>query len=131
MSEKEYITSSKWEQDKQLIHNKINEVDNKHTTNYNNLLNKIEVQTVVQQNTYESQKKSEKHLEEISKSINKVGSKVRNLEYESKDNKKEIARIQNTMDEKSKGNANIIVAWIAVAGGVLPVLINIFANLFK
>lgn len=130
MTNNDFLKIRDWESEKRKIEKQINEVDTKHTENYNNLINRLDVQTVVQRNTYESQKKSEKHLENISQNISKVGERVTRLEFSNKNNEKEIKRIQTTLEEKSKGNTNIIVAWIGVVGVLLPSLIPVFSNLF-
>lgn len=130
MTNNDFLKIRDWESERRKIEKQINEVDTKHTENYNNLINRLDVQTVVQRNTYESQKKSEKHLENISKSISNVGERVTRLEFSNKNNEKEINRIQTTLEEKSKGNTNIIVAWIGVVGVLLPSLIPVFSNLF-
>lgn len=130
MTNNDFLRIKDWESEKEKIRDRINEVDTKHTENYNKLINKIDVQTVVQRNTYESHKRSEKHLEKISQSISNVGERVTQLEFSNKNNEKEIKRIQTTLEEKSKGNTNIIVAWIGVVGVLLPSLIPVFSNLF-
>lgn len=130
MTNNDFLKIRDWESEKRKIEKQINEVDTKHTENYNNLINRLDVQTVVQRNTYESQKKSEKHLENISQNISKVGERVTRLEFSNKNNEKEIKRIQTNLEEKSKGNTNIIVAWIGVVGVLLPSLIPVFSNLF-
>ncbi|MDU2778523.1 hypothetical protein Southeast_023 [Staphylococcus phage Southeast] len=130
MTNNDFLKIRDWESEKREIQKQINEVDTKHTENYNNLINRIDVQTVVQRNTYESQKKSEKHLEKISENISSVGTRVTKLEFANETNEKEIKKMQTTLEEKSKGNTNIIVAWIGVVGVLLPSLVPVFSNLF-
>lgn len=130
MTNNDFLKIRDWESEKREIQKQINEVDTKHTENYNNLINRIDVQTVVQRNTYESQKKSEKHLEKISENISSVGTRVTKLEFANETNEKEIKKMQTILEEKNKGNTNIIVAWIGVVGVLLPSLIPVFSNLF-
>ncbi|WNM55364.1 hypothetical protein CoNPh27_CDS0098 [Staphylococcus phage S-CoN_Ph27] len=94
---------------KREIQKQINEVDTKHTENYNNLINRIDVQTVVQRNTYESQKKSEKHLEKISENISSVGTRVTKLEFANETNEKEIKKMQTTLEEKAKATQILLL----------------------
>ena len=45
MAEDKYVLRHEWEKSRGKIHERINEVDNKHTDNFNSLLNKVDRQT--------------------------------------------------------------------------------------
>lgn len=131
MAEDKYVLRHEWERSRGKVHERLNEIDNKHTDNYNHLLNTVDKQTLLQEKAFESQEKSEKHLEKISDSLSTVGTRVTDLEYESKSNRKDIEGLQGTLGEKTRGNTQVIVAWIGVAGVVLPALITVAAQLFR
>jgi chromosome segregation ATPase len=131
MAEDKYVLRHEWENSRGKIHQRINDVDSKHTDLHNQLLSKVDRQTLLQEKSFESQERSEKHLEKMSESLSTVGTRVTDLEYESKANKKDIESLQGTLREKTKGNTQIIVAWIGVAGVVLPAVITVVAQFFR
>jgi uncharacterized protein YhaN len=131
MAEDKYVLRHEWENSRGKIHQRINDVDSKHTDLHNQLLSKVDRQTLLQEKSFESQERSEKHLEKMSESLSTVGTRVTDLEYESKVNKKDIESLQGTLREKTKGNTQVIVAWIGVAGVVLPAVITVVAQFFR
>src|SRR5699024_10997009 len=104
MAEDKYVLRHEWEKSSRKIHERINEVDNKHTDNFNSLLNKVDRQTLLQEKAFESQSRSEKHLEKMSESLSTVGTRVTDLEYETKSYEKEIKTVQGTVEAEAKGN---------------------------
>ena len=130
MDEDKYVLRHEWEKSKGKIHERINEVDNKHTDNFNSLLNKVDRQTLLQEKAFESQSRSEKHLEKMSESLSMVGTRVTDLEYESKSHEKEIKSLQGTVEAEAKGNREVIGYWLGFAGVVLVPLISVVANIF-
>ena len=130
MDEDKYVLKYEWEKTKGKLHERINEVDNKHTANFNSLLNKVDRQTLLQEKAFESQARSEKHLEKMSESLSTVGTRVTDLEYETKSHEKEIKSLQGTVEAEAKGNREVIGYWLGFAGVVLVPLISLVANIF-
>lgn len=130
MDEDKYVLKHEWEKAKGKIHERINEVDTKHTDNFNNLLNKLDRQTLLQEKAFESQARSEKHLEKMSESLSTVGTRVTDLEYETKSHEKEIKSLQGTVEAEAKGNREVIGYWLGFAGVILVPLISLVANIF-
>ncbi|MGS5040267.1 hypothetical protein ACVDHH_01440 [Staphylococcus saprophyticus] len=130
MAEDKYVLRHEWENSRGKIHQRINDVDSKHTDNYNQLLNKVDQQTLLQQKSFESQEKSEKHLEKISDSLTTVGTRVTDLEYNIKTHDKDIQSLQGTLETEAKGNREVIGYWLGFAGVVLVPLISLVANIF-
>ncbi|MCE5038387.1 hypothetical protein [Staphylococcus auricularis] len=130
MSEDKYVLKHEWQESNGKINEKMNQIDNKHTKNYTDLLNRIDKQTILQEKFFESQSKSEQHLEKISTSLSDMGYRVRDLEHDSDTNKKSIQMIQNKIEDEAKGNRDVIVAWISVVGVVLVPIITLVANVF-
>ncbi|MDW3991813.1 hypothetical protein QI303_03075 [Staphylococcus saprophyticus] len=131
MAEDKYVLRHEWENSRGKIHQRINDVDSKHTNNYNQLLNKVDQQTLLQQKSFESQEKSEKHLEKISDSLSTVGTRVTDLEYNIKTHGKDIQSLQGTLETEVKGNKEVIGYWLGFAGVVLVPLIGLVAQLFR
>lgn len=131
MAKDKYVLRHEWENSRGKIHQRINDVDSKHTINYNQLLNKVDQQTLLQQKSFESQEKSEKHLEKISDSLTTVGTRVTDLEYNVKTHGKDIQSLQGTLETEVKGNKEVIGYWLGFAGVVLVPLIGLVAQLFR
>ena len=130
MSEDKYVLRHEWEKSRGKIHERINEVDTKHTDNFNSLLNKVDRQTLLQEKAFESQSRSEKHLEKMSESLSTVGTKVTDLEYETRNHEKEIKSLQGIVEAEAKGNREVIGYWLGFAGVILVPLISLVANIF-
>jgi len=130
MSEDKYVLRHEWERSRGKLNERINEVDNKHTDNFNSLLNKVDRQTLLQEKSFESQARSEKHLEKMSEALSTVGTRVTDLEYETKSHEKEIKNLQGTVEAEAKGNREVIGYWLGFAGVVLVPLISVVANIF-
>ena len=130
MDENKYVLRHEWERSRGKINERINEVDKKHTDNFNGLLNKIDRQTLLQEKSFESQARSEKHLEKMSESLATVGTRVTDLEYATKNHEKEIKDLQGTVEAEAKGNREVIGYWLGFAGVVLVPLISLVANIF-
>lgn len=130
MAEDKYVLRHEWERSRGNIHERINEVDKKHTDSFNSLLNKVDRQTLLQEKSFESQARSEKHLEKMSESLSAVGTRVTDLEYETKGHDKEIKSLQGIVEAEVKGNREVIGYWLGFAGVVLVPLISLVANIF-
>ncbi|MBU7217594.1 hypothetical protein [Staphylococcus gallinarum] len=131
MAEDKYVLRHEWENSRGKIHQRINDVDKKHTDSYNQLLNKVDQQTLLQQKSFESQEKSEKHLEKISESLTTVGTRVTDLEYKTQAHGEKITSLQGQLDAEMKGNRDVLIKIIGTAGVVIVPLIGLVAQLFR
>lgn len=131
MAEDKYVLRHEWENSRGKIHQRINDVDKKHTDSYNQLLNKVDQQTLLQQKSFESQEKSEKHLEKISDSLTTVGTRVTDLEYKTQAHGEKITSLQGQLDAEMKGNRDVLIKIIGTAGVVIVPLIGLVAQLFR
>ena len=61
-NDEKYVLRHEWERNNGKIYERINENDRKQTEAINNLNSKVDKQTLIQEQTYESQKKQESHL---------------------------------------------------------------------
>ncbi|WP_039067642.1 hypothetical protein [Staphylococcus shinii] len=131
MAEDKYVLRHEWENSRGKIHQRINDVDRKHTDSYNQLLNKVDQQTLLQQKSFESQEKSEKHLEKISDSLTTVGTRVTDLEYKTQAHGEKITNIQGQLDAEMKGNRDVLIKMIGTAGVIVVPLIGLVAQFFR
>ena len=132
MQDDKFVSKHEWEIGRGKIHERINEIDLKHTENYNKMLRAMDRQTLVQENALESQKKSESYLETMSTSLKGMTDKVIDLEYRTKDNEESLESIRNTIDAEKKGNREVLITWIGVVGlGISPLMTFLGTWLFR
>lgn len=131
MAEDKYVLRHEWENSRGKIHQRINDVDTKHIDNYNQLLNKVDQQTLLQQKSFESQEKSEKHLEKISDSLSTVGTRVTDLEYKTEAHGEKITNLQGQVDAEMKGNRDVLIKIIGTAGVIVVPLLGVVSQFFK
>lgn len=126
----EFVPRHEWERSRGKINQKINEVDAKHTENYNILNNKIDKQTLLQEQSIQEQKDATSELKEINKSLTGFNTRVIDLEYKTKENSKEINSVKGSLDERQKSNTNIITATITVIGSIIVAIIGLAQYFF-
>ena len=132
MPDDKYVSKHEWEIGRGKLHERINEIDLKHTENYNKMLRAMDRQTLVQENALESQRKSESYLEAMSTNLKGMTDKVIDLEYRTKDNEESLESIRNTIDEEKKGNREVLITWIGVVGlGISPLMTFLGTWLFR
>ena len=132
MPDDKFVSKHEWEIGRGKIHERINEIDLKHTENYNKMLRAMDRQTLLQENALESQRKSESYLENMSTSLKGMTDKVIDLEYRTKDNEDSLESIKKTIDEEKKGNREVLITWIGVVGlGISPLMTFLGSWLFR
>ena len=132
MPDDKYVSKHEWEIGRGKLHERINEIDLKHTENYNKMLRAMDRQTLLQENALESQKKSENYLETMSGNLKHMIDRVVDLEYRTKDNEDSLASIKKTIDEEKKGNREVLITWIGVVGfGISPLMTFLGSWLFR
>ena len=81
-----YVLKHEFESARGKLHERINDVDNKHTNNFHELVRRLDKQNSTQENMLKSQERSESILEAIKKGLENLGNRVLDLEYRTKDN---------------------------------------------
>ncbi|MEX2956491.1 hypothetical protein AB4M78_08655 [Staphylococcus pasteuri] len=126
-----YVLRHEFERNTGKIYEKINENDRKHTEAISSLNNKVDKQTLIQQQTYESQKKQESHLEKISDKMSDFVSEVNDLRYEVKGHDDQLKNFSQILTKKQTFNVGIATAIVAgifslltAAVGLAPILFN-------
>ena len=130
-NDEKYVLRHEWERNTGKIYEKINENDRKHTEAINNLNNKVDKQTVIQEQTYESQKKQESHLEKISDKMTDFVSEVNDLRYEVKGHDEQIKSFSQILTKKQTLNVGIATAIVTGIFGLLSAAIGLAPILFK
>ncbi|MEB5791885.1 hypothetical protein MXE45_00020 [Staphylococcus hominis] len=121
---KEFIDSNR------DIYNKINENDKKHTEELKDLNNKVDKQIIYQKQAFESQARSEKHLEKLSDTMSNFGKEFTDMKYQVKDHSKQLETFSEVIKEKQGYNVKIIVAIISGIASVLVGALGFAAAFF-
>ncbi|PTJ07536.1 hypothetical protein BU044_13040, partial [Staphylococcus simulans] len=72
----EYLAKHEFEAAKNKIYERINDNDRKHTEAINTLEKTVNRQISLQERSFESQERSEKHLEKLSGTMERLGDEV-------------------------------------------------------
>lgn len=128
MTEDKYLLRHEFEQEKGNLHEKINEVDKKHTDNFHGLMRGLDKQNITQENMLKSQERSEIILEGIRGSLEGVSDRVLDLEYRTRDNEEGLSSISQRVEAEKKGNREVLIAWIGFLGLVVTPLMTLLAN---
>lgn len=130
-NDEKYVLRHEWERNTGKIYERINENDRKHTEAISSLNNKVDKQTVIQEQTYESQKKQESHLEKICDKMTDFVSEVNDLRYEVKGHDEQIKSFSQILTKKQTFNVGIATAIVTGIFGLLSAAIGLAPILFK
>lgn len=122
--ENKYLAKHEFEAAKNKIYERINDNDRKHTEAINALEKTVSRQVLLQERSFESQERSEKHLEKLSGTMQSLGDQVIDIKYKVKTHDDMLHTVQSVISEKQKGNAQITVAIIS---GIFTVIAGAIA----
>ncbi|PTJ76046.1 hypothetical protein BU050_09240 [Staphylococcus simulans] len=111
-----YLAKHEFEAAKNKIYERINDNDRKHTEAINTLEKTVNRQISLQE-------RSEKHLEKLSGTMERLGDEVIDIKYKVKSHDDTLHNVQSVISEKQKGNTQISVAIIS---GVVAVIVAAF-----
>lgn len=119
----EYMAKHEFEAAKNKIYERINDNDRKHTEAINTLEKTVNRQISLQERSFESQERSEKHLEKLSGTMERLGDEVIDIKYKVKSHDDTLHNVQSVISEKQKGNTQI---GVAIISGVVAVIVAAF-----
>lgn len=118
--ENKYVLRHEWESARGKIYEKINENDRKHTEALNSLEKTVDRQTILQERSFESQERSEKHLEKLNTTMENFGRDFNDVRYKVQSHDEKLQSVQSIISDKQKGNVQITTAIIS---GVFMVIV--------
>lgn len=119
-----FVSRTEWLDNNIKVDEKIDKIDRKHTDALNNLTVKVERQSILQEQTLESQKKSEGHLEKLSETVGNFGNKFIDMEYQVKDHSKQLETMSEVIKKKKDYSATVVGAVIT---GIFSVIVAAIA----
>lgn len=118
--ENKFVLRHEWECARGKIYEKINENDRKHTEALNNLEKTVDRQTILQERSFESQARSEKHLEKLNNTMENFGRDFNDVRYKVQSHDEKLQSVQGIISEKQKANVQITTVFIS---GVFTVIV--------
>ncbi|WP_294582935.1 hypothetical protein [uncultured Staphylococcus sp.] len=128
--ENKFVLRHEWERGNGKIYERINADDRKHTEALGDLKAKVEKQTTLQQQTYDAQKETNESIKDLTRVMTGFGTEMTEMKYTVKSHDEKINMIQGTIDEKQKGNVQVLVAVIAAGGSVLAAAFGLAQHFF-
>ena len=125
-----FVSRKEWMDNTSEIHRKIDENDKRHTSELKDLNNKVDKQIIYQEKAFESQSRSEKHLEKLSETMSSFGKEFTDVKYQVKDHTKQLETFSEVIKEKQGYNVKIIVAIISGIATVLTGALGFAAAFF-
>mgnify|MGYP007068013564 FL=1 len=125
-----FVSRKEWMDNTSEIHRKIDENDKRHTSELKDLNNKVDKQIIYQEKAFESQARSEKHLEKLSETMSNFGKEFTDVKYQVKDHTKQLETFSEVIKEKQGYNVKIIVAIISGIATVLTGALGFAAAFF-
>lgn len=124
-----YVSREEWINNTSKIYQKIDENDKRHTSELKDLNSKVDKQIIYQRQAFESQERSEKHLERINDTIKEFGKEFTDIKYQVKDHDKQIQTFSEVIKEKQGYNVKIICVIIS---GIASIIVGAlgFASAF-
>lgn len=122
--EDKYVLRYEWEKSKGKVHERINEVDNKHINLHNDL--KLLVTRLNDSNDtlIKSQTTTNETLNKINDNLTGFNDRIKDVEYTSDTTIKRLDTIENSVSERQKGNIQI---WVAIIGAIAVVIGGAFS----
>jgi len=127
--EDKYVLRYEWERGQGKLHQRINDIDNKHMSLHNDL--KLLVTRLNDSNDalIKSQMTTNETLNKINDNITGFNDRIKDVEYTSDATVKRLDTIESTVSERKKGNLQILVAIITATATVIVGALG-FATVF-
>lgn len=106
--ENKYVLRHEWIDGTGRIYEKINQNEIKYNKKFDELNTKIEKQTDIAERTLESQIRQERHQEKLSDKMGKFVDDFVAIKYKVNSHDEKLKSVQSTLDERQKGNVQII-----------------------
>jgi len=125
--ENDYVKRHEFERSNGKIYERINQTDKQIIA----LNGKIDTQNAIQEKNYQSQERSEKHLEKISGEITSFKDGFNEVKNQVDKHSDELDKINATASDKQKWNVGIVTAIISGIFALLGTAMQLAPLLFK
>lgn len=121
MAEDKYVLRHEWERSRGKIHERINDVDNKHVNLHNDLRLLVTRLNDSNDTLIKSQTTTNETLNKINDNLTGFNDRIKDVEYTSTNTVKRLDSIESSVTEKQKGNVQI---WVAIIGSIGTIIVG-------
>ncbi|MBW0766338.1 hypothetical protein [Mammaliicoccus lentus] len=121
MAEDKYVLRHEWERSRGKIHERINDVDNKHVNLHNDLRLLVTRLNDSNDSLIKSQTTTNETLNKINDNLTGFNDRIKNVEYTSTTTVKRLDSIESSVTERQKGNVQI---WVAIIGSIGTIIVG-------
>ena len=127
---KHFVTEAKWQESREELIDRINNVDSKHTINYGKLSEKIAEGNAYQKQSYEVQKDTNQQMKQLNETNGKQWDAIKEIKFVVKTMKKILKKSKARL-KRQKNNTNITIALIGGGATVISAAFGLAKLLFK
>lgn len=121
MAEDKYVLRHEWERSRGKIHERINDVDNKHVNLHNDLRLLVTRLNDSNDTLNKNQVTTNETLNKINDNLAGFNDRIKDVEYTSTDTVKRLDSIESSVTERQKGNVQI---WVAIIGSIGTIIVG-------
>ncbi|WHI58985.1 hypothetical protein PYH69_09475 [Mammaliicoccus lentus] len=121
MAEDKYVLRHEWERSRGKIHERINDVDNKHVNLHNDLRLLVTRLNDSNDTLIKSQTTTNETLNKINDNLTGFNDRIKDVEYTSTTTVKRLDSIESSVTERQKGNVQI---WVAIIGSIGTIIVG-------
>lgn len=121
MAEDKYVLRHEWERSRGKIHERINDVDNKHVNLHNDLRLLVTRLNDSNDTLIKSQTTTNETLNKINDNLTGFNDRIKDVEYTSTTTVKRLDSIESSVSERQKGNVQI---WVAIIGSIGTIIVG-------
>lgn len=121
MAEDKYVLRHEWERSRGKIHERINDVDNKHVNLHNELRLLVTRLNDSNDTLIKSQTTTNETLNKINDNLTGFNDRIKDVEYTSTNTVKRLDSIESSVTERQKGNVQI---WVAIIGSIGTIIVG-------
>lgn len=121
MAEDKFVLRHEWERSRGKIHERINDVDNKHVNLHNELRLLVTRLNDSNDTLIKSQTTTNETLNKINDNLTGFNDRIKDVEYTSTNTVKRLDSIESSVTERQKGNVQI---WVAIIGSIGTIIVG-------
>ncbi|MBN6825322.1 hypothetical protein JRG48_03135 [Staphylococcus caprae] len=127
---KHFVTEAKWQESREELIDRINNVESKHTINYGKLSEKIAEGNAYQKQSYEVQKDTNQQMKQLNETNGKQWDAIKEIKFVVKNHEEDIEEVKGSVKERQKNNTNITIALIGGGATVISAAFGLAKLLF-
>ena len=117
--ENKFVLRHEWEKSKGKVHERINEIDNKHMNLHNDINLKVTTMGNVLERISDNGDKTNETLNMTNQILTEQKDQMKDVKYKVETTINRVDNIESSISERQKGNVQIMVAVISTIGTIV------------